>query len=284
MFALGPSVRRSVLDNMRHVLPKASRRVRRDMGRRIVRNVLKNYYDLVRLPHQNAGDLERMITIRGIENLENACAQGKGVIMTSGHIGNFSIVAQIAAIRGFKVAIVTEDIHPPKLYDFVNHLRGRFGIKLIKTGTSEVRTIYRFLRDNGLLLLAADRDVTDEGQSAQFFDAPVDLPPGPVVLAARLNVPLIPAHTVRLPNNRSIVNIYPPLQLQRTGDNEKDTQANLRLIARVLEEMISKAPDQWVVLQRIWDREIITSNQPAIEQAPVEAVENEERSPSSVVS
>src|SRR5947207_3061602 len=103
VFYLSASVRRPVMDNMKHVLPDASVRVRRAMARRVIRNVLKNYYDLVRLPHQKAADLERMITVRGFEYLEEACAQGKGVIVTSGHIGNFSIVAQIAAIRGFKV-------------------------------------------------------------------------------------------------------------------------------------------------------------------------------------
>ncbi len=285
LFYAAPSVREAVMDNMKHVLPQASVHVRRAMARRVVRNVLKNYYDLVRLPHQKAADLERMITVRGAEYLEQSIADGKGVIVTGGHIGNFSIVAQIAAIWGFKVAIVTEDIQPPKLYDHVEHLRGRFGIKLIKTGTSQVRTIYKFLHENGVLMLATDRDVTEGGEQVQFFDALADLPPGPVVLAARLNIPLIPAHTVRLPDNRSIVNIYPPLELQRTGDHERDKQANLSLVARVLEEMIRKAPDQWVVLQRVWDREPSQSAQPTTEheQTSVNATQSEERSPSSVI-
>jgi lauroyl/myristoyl acyltransferase len=282
LFYMAPSMRRAVMSNMKHVLPTASVHVRRAMARRVIRNVLKNYYDLVRLPHLKAEELERMITVRGIEHLEAASARGEGVIVTSGHIGNFSIVTQIAAIRGFKVAIVAEDVQPPQLYDYVNHLRGSFGIQLIKTG-SQVRTLYRFLRENGMLMLAADRDVTEGGEPVQFFDALADLPPGPVVLAARLNVPMIPAHTVRLPNNTSIVNIYPPLELQRTGDNERDKQANLRLVARVLEEMIHKAPDQWVVLQRVWDHEERQSAEPTAEPAPVETVRNEERSPSSIL-
>jgi KDO2-lipid IV(A) lauroyltransferase len=218
--------------------------------------------------------------VRGVEHLERASALGKGVIVISGHIGNFSIVTQVAAIRGFNVAIVAEDIQPPKLYDFVNHLRGSFGIQFIKTGGAQIRSIFRFLRENGVLMLAADRDVTDAGEPVPFFGALVDLPPGPVVLAARLGVPMIPAHTVRLPDNTSIVNIYPPLELQRTGDNEKDKQANLRLVARVLEEMISKAPDQWVVLQRVWDRPQSVSLDTGPE--PIEITEKEERSPSSI--
>lgn len=269
------------MDNLRHVLPDASVRARRILGRQAVRNTLKNYYDIVRLPHMKAKDIERTVVMRGKEHLEQAAAQGRGVILVGGHIGNFSVVAQIVAIRGYKVAIVTEDIQPPKLYDLMTELRGSHGIKLIKSGGSQVRTIYRFLRENGLLLLAADRDISNTGEPVLFFGEEADLPPGPVVLAQRLNVPLVPAHTVRLPDNTSIVNVYPPLELQRTGDNDRDAKANMALVARVLEEMIRKAPDQWVVLQRIWDR--AENPRPALAEAQlVETNESEERSPTSV--
>src|SRR4051812_27599078 len=72
VFYLAAPMRRAVMDNMKHVLPDASVRRRRAMARRVMRNVLKNYYDLVRLPHLKAEELERMITVRGVEYLEEA--------------------------------------------------------------------------------------------------------------------------------------------------------------------------------------------------------------------
>src|SRR5205814_7828136 len=92
VFTLNYSVRDAVLDNMGHVIPKASRRLRRVLGRRIVRNVVKNYYDVIRVPTMKPQDLERNITVHGIERLDEALKEGKGVIIVSGHIGNFSIV------------------------------------------------------------------------------------------------------------------------------------------------------------------------------------------------
>ncbi len=62
VFSLSPSIRGAVLDNMAHVLPNASRRKRRRLGRNVVRHAMKNYYDLVRLPHLRARDVEGMIT------------------------------------------------------------------------------------------------------------------------------------------------------------------------------------------------------------------------------
>ncbi len=251
-----PEVRRAVRDNMKHVLPNSTEHQRRVICRKVIRNVYKNYYDLVRLPHLKPEQVEKMVPqIEGAEHLETALTAGKGVIILSGHVGNFSLVAQLMAVRGYKVAVVAEDIEPPQMYNFINRLRGHFGLRLIKMGSAQVRTIYRHLRDGGGLALAADRDVGDTGLPVQFFDTVTDLPEGPVVLSMRLRVPIVPCFTWRLPNNTSRAIACPPIELQSTGEYEVDLQANMRKVAMLLKEMILHAPDQWVVLQRIWDKD-----------------------------
>jgi KDO2-lipid IV(A) lauroyltransferase len=248
------------MDNMRHVLPGSTRHQRRTIARKVIRNHLKNYYDLVRLPHLKREDIERMVVPEGVENIETALGQGKGVIVFSGHLGNFAIVAQLAVIRGYDVSVVAEDIKPEKLYDYINKLRTGFGVKFVRTGSSQIRTVYRLLRSNGVLMLAADRDVTGGGVPVQFFDAPADLPAGPVVLALRLKAPLIPAYTIRLKNDKSVVFIGAPMELERTGDHDHDIQVNLRKVTEYLETAIRKHPDQWLVLQKVWDREYTVSD------------------------
>jgi lauroyl/myristoyl acyltransferase len=255
IFYLNPTVREAVIDNMKHVMPGSSRHDRRALARRVIRNAVKNYYDLVRLPYLDKREVEHKITAYGIEHLDNALAQGKGVIIVGCHMGNYNVVPQVAAARGYTITIVAEDIKPHKLSEYVNRVRARFGLKMVTTGSSEVRQIYRSLKKGEGLVLAADRDVTGEGIPVQFFDAPADLPPGPVALALRLGTPLVPAYARRLPSNSNAVYLLPPIELERTGDNERDVLTNLRKVAQVTESMILKAPDQWVVLQRVWDRD-----------------------------
>lgn len=256
VFYLTPSVRKAVMDNMRHVLPDSTPHQRRNIARKVIRNQLKNYYDIVRLPHMKPEDVRRMIaSIEGMEHLEAAVKAGKGVLVTGGHIGNFSVVAQLAVVLGYKTAIVAEDIKPEKLYQYINDLRGHFGVEMIRVGSAQVRTIFKFLRAGGMLLLAGDRDVSDNGMPVRFFDATADLPSGPVVLSLRMKVPLLPCFTCRLPNNKSILTIYPPLEWEITGDNDRDVEVNMRKLVRVLEDLVRKAPDQWVVLQRVWDKD-----------------------------
>ena len=65
----------------------------------------------------------------------------------------------------------------------------------------------------------------------------------------------MPGYTVRLPDNTSVVILDPPLDLERTGDREEDVRVNMRRLAETLERYIIEAPDQWVVLQKIWDKD-----------------------------
>lgn len=243
-------------DNMKHVLPDSTEHQRRKISRKVIRNHYKNYYDLVRLPHLKREQVEKMVSqLDGVENLEEALKGGKGAILLTGHIGNFSLVGQFAALLGYRTSIVAEDIEPPQLYNFISKLRGHLGIRFIKMGSGHASTIYRHLREGGVLGLAADRDVGPTGLPVQFFDAVTDLPEGPVVLAMRMGVPLMPAFTWRSGNNTSRAIVLPAIQLQKTGDYEADLKANMRKIAVLLEEMILQAPDQWVVLQRVWDKD-----------------------------
>lgn len=256
-----PEVRRAVRDNMKHVLPDSTEHERRGISRKVIRNQYKNYYDLVRLPHMKREKILKMVPqLEGIENLEEALKLGKGAILLTGHIGNFSLVGQFASLLGFKTAIVAENIEPPQLYNFINKLRGHLGVRFIKMGSAQATTVYRHLREGNVLGLASDRDVGPTGLPVLFFDAVTDLPEGPVVLSMRLGTPIVPAFTWRFSNNKSRAMVYPAIEMQKTGDYEADLKANMRKVAVILEEMILKSPDQWVVLQRVWDKDYTGMN------------------------
>ncbi|MGI8588551.1 MAG: lysophospholipid acyltransferase family protein [Chloroflexia bacterium] len=251
-FGNGPA-RRATQDNMRHVLgPDAEGRRLNKVCRAIFRNAVKNYYELLCLPGLSEADLKKRVRAVGREHIDNALKGGRGVIIFSGHIGNFNLVAQMARFYGWPANIVAEQMAPPKLHEFMNGLRSRFGLKLIPLGPAAVKGIYHALRSNEVIGLAADRDLTSSGVPVEFFGEVTELPSGLAALSLRLKAPLLPVHVVRKANDSSVVTIYPPLQFARTGDRELDTLLGTQQIAHVVEEMIRKTPEQWVVLQHVW--------------------------------
>jgi KDO2-lipid IV(A) lauroyltransferase len=252
-FYLNGSARRAVLDNLAHVFgPRANPHRLRRVGRGVFRNTVKNYYELLYLPRLSPADLQKRITLQGLEHITEARKGGRGVIIFSGHIGNFNLAAQMAAVLGFPSNVIAEQMHPEKLHDLMNGLRERFGLKLIPLGPEAVRGIARALRANEVLGLAADRDLTDNSVPVEFFGETTELPSGLAALSLRLRTPVVPIHVIRQSNDRSIVKIYPALKFAQTGDRDRDAAVGAQQIARILETFIRRTPDQWVVLQPVW--------------------------------
>src|SRR3990170_5204336 len=85
---LTPNPRRNVINNLRHVMGKdAPDRAVRSASRGVFVNVAKYYVDLVRMPRMDLDDFyRRRFRYYGFdEYLLTAVAEGKGVIVLSGH-------------------------------------------------------------------------------------------------------------------------------------------------------------------------------------------------------
>ena len=244
--------RRAVLDNVRHVAPQRGWFWRHYQAARVFITATMNYYDLLRLRSVDRERLTELIDVDGWSHLEAALHRGKGVIILSAHVGNFNVVAQYPATLGLKAAVVAEEVEPPELFRYFVRLRSAMGISVLPPGAASALPILRLLRQNGLLLVAGDRDVTGQGHPVRFFDALAHLPSGPVILAQRTGATLLPAFTLRRSTRKSVVYIESPLSLVRTGEEQRDLDENMRRVARALERMISADPGQWSVLQRVW--------------------------------
>jgi lauroyl/myristoyl acyltransferase len=252
IYVLAPHVRRRVCNNVSHVLGhKAGRQAVHRTARQVLGNLVKNYYDLFRLPHLTPDKSARLIDIKGWEHIEAGLSQGKGLIVTSAHLGNIEIVVQIFARHNVPVTIPVERLQPPCLFDYVCGLRTIHGLRLIPIDGALLE-LFRALRRGEVLGLAADRDITGSGRVVSFFGSPARLPDGHVQMALRTGAPLVCAFSERLPDNRFVARILPPLNLTRSGDQEADVMAGLRKIITMVERAISRRPGQWYVTNAVW--------------------------------
>jgi KDO2-lipid IV(A) lauroyltransferase len=108
------------------------------------------------------------------------------------------------------------------------------------------------LRRGAVVALVADRDVSGTGQPVEFFGAPARLPTGAVLLGLRTGAPLVPVFAQRLRDARLFVSARPAVTLTHTRALRDDLQQGLHVLARLLEEGIARAPEQWVVFEPIW--------------------------------
>lgn len=261
LFARKP--RAAYLKNLRHVLgPDAKPAELNRNARRAFQNSMKNYYDLFRAHRMTKDQLRAQLAeVIGFEHIETALAQGKGLVAGSAHFGNFNLFLHLTGVylkEHRDVVVPIERIKPERLYKLVERQRASQGVEVVPVD-SAARMLIKRLRAGSIIGLALDLDVTHTGPVVDFFGAPAQLPDGAVALALKYQTPLIIGFPRRLPDNRTVAIIEPPVQFETTGDLAKDTRAGVEKIAHQMEGWICRYPDQWVMFQPIWEEDKTTN-------------------------
>lgn len=248
--------RRAVEDNLRHVLgPDVPADVLRRHVREVYRNALRNYVNLFRTPHVKLEDLERQVLIQGEHHFDQAWQQGKGVIVATMHLGDPSLLVQMAARRNLPMMVLVEPLRPERLFRLVAGLRASKGLIMMPASPGGIKAAMRVLRDGGLVGIATDRDIQNHGMPVEFCGSETRLPVGALELAQRTGAVVLPAYGLRLGYRRYAILIEPAIELPdvRPGGRRNETvAAALQQLAAVNEVYVRRYPGQWAVFERIW--------------------------------
>ncbi len=128
---------------------------------------------------------------------------------------------------------------------------------MVPIGPDVSRTVLRALRDNRIVCLLTDRDLTGDGVEVEFFGERTTLPGGPATLALRTGASLLPVavYFEAGRGHRGVVRASIPTE--RAGRLRDDVARITQCLAHQFEELIRVAPRQWHLLQANWpsDRE-----------------------------
>lgn len=244
--------RQIVQENMRHVLgPKTDKATIEETARQLFRNSLKNYYELFHQRTLSREEMRAFITVKGLEHIEEALAQGKGLVLATAHFGSPDGLIYLASLLSYRVTAPAEHLRPERLFQYLLSLRERGGITLLPAD-GPLLGLFRALKRNEIVAVAADRDTTESGITVDFFGAPARLPDGHVQLAMRTGAKLALAFGRREPDNTYTIEIHPPLELEDTGDFKRDVRANMEKVVSGLERVIRQCPEQWLIFYPPW--------------------------------
>jgi KDO2-lipid IV(A) lauroyltransferase len=265
-YRLFPGVRGAVLDNIRHAIPDAPRQKQEKVARQVFRNVCYYYADLVNIPHMDPQHfLDERMTYHGRELLEPVLESGSGAVLLSAHWGNPELAVQGLGALGIRTMAVTEPIQPPKLARLLNNTRSAHGIEFLPVGIAGVKRIIQMLRSGGTVALMGDRDIEGPKMLLAFLGEETWVPTGPIEVGLRTGVPIFPVFARRIRKSRLHAFIEEPLAIDRTGDLQADVRSGMiQYIAR-LEARLRDEPEQWAVLERIWDSPGASTSEPAVD-------------------
>jgi phosphatidylinositol dimannoside acyltransferase len=251
--------RLNVIDNLRHVhRGEIGELLLRRQARRVFRASSRNFWDLLRIPHLNPERFYENIRLPANDwsLLDRIRDEGTGCVMVTCHFGAFDVVGQTLFMRGYDPFTLTAPTVGDFVYTGVTYLRRSHGAPLEDLSPAAVRRSLRVLRRGGFVGLVADRDFTDSGEPVIFFGTETTLPSGPIRLARVSGAPIVAVFAVRDDDGgrdeRYAFHILDPIYVTRTEDEQQDISTGLQRLAHVFEENIIKAPDQWVMFQRVW--------------------------------
>jgi KDO2-lipid IV(A) lauroyltransferase len=253
--ALSMRSRRGMVDrHMRRLHPGAKPWEIRRLTQAVFDSYARYYVESFRLPVLSKRQVAASFSIEGFdEHVVSALDRGTGAIIALPHLGGWEWAGRWVADQGHRLAVVVEPLEPVELFDWFVDLRRQFGMKVIPLGPNAGSECVKALRDNQILCLLSDRDLTGTGVPVDFFGERTTLPAGPATLALRCGSPLLSAAVYfsnRTSGHHAV--IRPPIDCSREGRLRQDVERITQVLAGELEELIRRAPDQWHLLQPNW--------------------------------
>ncbi|WP_243042221.1 LpxL/LpxP family Kdo(2)-lipid IV(A) lauroyl/palmitoleoyl acyltransferase [Dyella sedimenti] len=181
------------------------------------------------------------IVLEGLEHLEAARAQGKGVLLVGGHFSHLELCARLVSQR-----ILISGMYrrmDSAVFEWVV-LRARLGYAEAMFDKDDIRGTVKYLRGGGTLWYAPDQDMrSKDSVFVPFFGVPAATITATHHLARLSGALVIPFHHRRLPGNEGYaLRLGAPLEPFPTADPLDDTAR----VNACIEAMVRAAPEQYL--------------------------------------
>jgi KDO2-lipid IV(A) lauroyltransferase len=199
------------------------------------------------------------VEVVGGERLQAIAREQRPVVLISGHLSNWEVMAAAIVHLGVDCQITYRAANNPYIDRRITERRRRYGVKLLapKGGDGSREILDAMKRGESVALLNDQK--FNGGVAAPFFGHLAHTAPGPTRLALRFDTDLIPMSVQRTDGARFRVVVHPPLEFPRSGDKTADIEAGVRAVNAFMEERVRERPEEWFWVHKRWAAEAYAS-------------------------
>lgn len=247
---------RQLRRNLARVVPQADTAELDELVRGAMRSYARYWHESFRLPSMDHAAVQRKLAdgLTGVENLEAALAEGNGAVVALPHSGNWDVAGLWLVSYTGSFTTVVERLKPESVYRRFVGYRESLGFEIVPAdGASSYRVLLQRLRENKVVCLVADRDITGSGVPVTFFGERTKMAAGPARLAATTGAALLPLG-LWFTGDGWGVRIHPRIRVTQRSEVPAATQA----MADIFAGDIAAHPTDWHMLQKLWTADFAT--------------------------
>jgi len=187
--------------------------------------------EFIRFPWMSGARKRTLLRIENLDALVAAMALGKGVLVLTGHFGNWEVVTTAAVAQ-------------------LPHLRGRF--HFVRRAL-EPRWQHRLGQGHVIVFPFDQRARPPDGIEVDFFGHPAWTFKSLAMIALATGAPVLPAAAWREPDGRRVLRFEAVLPLIQCGNTDEAIRGNTLVYNGALERLVLRHPEQWYWMQRRWN-------------------------------
>jgi KDO2-lipid IV(A) lauroyltransferase len=245
--------RRTTLENLRRVFPRWSRLRRWRTAFASYRRMGRVLVEFLHTASYTDEEIRDRVALSNLEALREAHREDHGVILVSGHFGNWEWLGRRLVAEGYPFAALYKEPKDPAFGERVRATREAAGVKAFDH--DDVRAALRWLRRGGVLGIIMDQEPRTEadGVMAPLFGRPARTYAGPFRLARMTDAPVITVFCLRAGRGRYRAR-FEPLDLSDTKDPEEALVEDATAFNERLEAVVLDRPDYWLWMYERWKR------------------------------
>lgn len=236
--------------NLARVKPLLQPRELEALTERGVMSYMRYWRETFRSPDWSRQRILSTVAVNNEHLLMDPINSERAVVVALPHAGNWDHAGSYFCLQGAKLVTVAEILKPRALFEKFLEYRQAIGMEVLPLDSSAFGTLLERAQEGKLIALVADRDLSRGGVDVNFFGGTARMPAGPALVAIRTNAPLVTAFV-----SYTAVGIHIQLdaiEIPTDGDEDSKVKVVVQRCADNFATGISKNPEDWHMMQRIW--------------------------------
>ena len=222
----------------------------RALTKKVYQNLIQTFLEILSLTKVDQKYINTYVEVVNLERIQKAAKAGRGVILLTGHFGDWELSNLAAPFHGYPITVLAREQKMKRLNELLNRLRESKGCKVVRKGMS-TKLILKALYNKEIVGILSDQDAGKNGTFVDFFGRSTSSHAGPFEMAKHTGAVILPNVIVRTKGPYHKLYLEKEIEFDPAKSDE-DMRENLQKFMKMLETYVRAYPDQWLWLHKRW--------------------------------